>query len=222
MMQLILLSIENAIDIGQYKNLLPLLSPERQRKIKEYASHSQKIHSLLAELLIRQELAQAHHVSPADIALGYTEYGRPVWTGKTDCCFSVSHSNNRILFVQHTAPIGTDLEMIRPTKLHAARRFFAPAEYDAVLHSSDPNRTFFEIWTKKEAYVKMLGTGLYSPLTSFNVLEDELSQRFTTLSCDGFQLAVCCDQTPSIAITYKTDAQLMSLYESSGCGSEMT
>lgn len=209
MIPLILLSVNEDTDFDSIKHLLPMLSPERQDKIRKYTLPRQKKLSLLAELLIRQELAREHHVSPADITLGYTKYGKPYWTEIPDCFFSVSYSQNRILFVQHDTAVGADLERLRPAKLNTARHFFAPAEYNAVMQSSNPDRTFFEIWTKKEAYVKMLGTGLNTPLTSFNIFEDELSRHFTTLSCDNFQIAVCCDKPSQPDLTHITDGQLL-------------
>jgi len=65
-----------------------------------------------------------------------------------------------------------DVERIRPLdELVLARRWFAPAEVAALeaLSGEERRAEFFACWTRKEAYVKALGSGLTTPLSSFEV-----------------------------------------------------
>jgi 4'-phosphopantetheinyl transferase len=57
-----------------------------------------------------------------------------------------------------------------PHLAQLARRFFAPAEAAAVVAAPPEKQTelFFRFWTLKEAYIKALGTGMYTPLASFS------------------------------------------------------
>jgi 4'-phosphopantetheinyl transferase len=52
-----------------------------------------------------------------------------------------------------------------------SRAHFAPAEYAALqaLPPSDRTDVFYRCWTRKEAYLKALGTGLSTDLASFEV-----------------------------------------------------
>lgn len=66
--------------------------------------------------------------------------------------FSLSHSHHLALIaISKAEPIGVDIEYLRevPNQLAIAKRFFSPCE--------DPEKTFFEIWTAKEALVKAHG-----------------------------------------------------------------
>jgi 4'-phosphopantetheinyl transferase len=48
-------------------------------------------------------------------------------------------------------------------------RFFTSEEQSYISASPDANIAFYEIWTKKEAYIKYIGKGLAVPLNSFSV-----------------------------------------------------
>lgn len=69
--------------------------------------------------------------------------------------------------------IGVDVEALRalPDADDVAARFFSPREYDAY-RSLEPRLRplgFFNCWTRKEAFIKALGDGLYYPLARFDV-----------------------------------------------------
>jgi 4'-phosphopantetheinyl transferase len=70
--------------------------------------------------------------------------------------------------------VGVDVEQVRPLPdlLAIAARFFAPVEAQQLLAIDDPvaqARAFFSGWTRKEAFIKAVGSGLQHPLDSFAV-----------------------------------------------------
>ena len=103
--------------------------------------------------------------------------------------------------------VGFDLEVCREKVSYEkiSRRFFAEEEHDWIL-SSGPE-SFFEVWVRKEAYVKFLGTGLGEGLSSFTVIRNgELAEKACPdkgggrpgfiLPCsvaDGVKAAYCCE-----------------------------
>jgi len=69
--------------------------------------------------------------------------------------------------------MGVDVEYLGPSGpvLQLARRFLAAEEAGAIAsrRGKGRQRLFFEIWVRKEAFLKALGLGLSIPLQSFTV-----------------------------------------------------
>jgi 4'-phosphopantetheinyl transferase len=76
--------------------------------------------------------------------------------------------------------IGIDIETIRPDKVTTglADRFFSAEEAESLrrLPAALTAPGFFACWTRKEAYIKALGRGLYYPLDAFCVAVDPRSE----------------------------------------------
>ena len=89
----------------------------------------------------------------------------------SDVYFSFSHSGDIVLVVASLFPIGCDVELIKETKLEVAERFFLPSEVQNIKSSSHPDMVFLSYWTIKESYLKLIGKGLHSPLSSIEVDE---------------------------------------------------
>lgn len=80
--------------------------------------------------------------------------------------FSLSHAGNYAVCLLGTSPCGVDIEYME-RKNHfqkLARRFFTGEESQALTCEKD----FYMLWTRKESFVKVIGTGLNCPLDSFS------------------------------------------------------
>lgn len=99
--------------------------------------------------------------------------------------FNVSHSGELALIcVAAPGPVGVDLERVRPipSAIAMARRRFAEAEARFV-EEGDPagaDRRFLRCWTRKEAMLKAIGTGLDFDLAGFTVPLTEAGGRVST------------------------------------------
>jgi len=98
--------------------------------------------------------------------------GRPV------IHFSLSHSGSWWGCLMAAEPVGFDLEVYREKINYKkiAQRFFTKEECDFIL--VEGLDAFYDVWVRKEAYVKYLGSGLAEGLDSFSVTENgELSPK---------------------------------------------
>jgi len=126
--------------------------------------------------ILRKLLSRYLHVSAKGIALEYTRFGKPFLAKQygSDICFNASHSQNLALMVlTREREVGIDLERVQVDFVDHAipEQFFTPRE-TAILRALPTNRqpeAFFELWVRKEAYVKGRGTGLSIALDSFEV-----------------------------------------------------
>lgn len=178
-------------ELGEYEHLLPLVSEKRRERIARLRLERDKITSLMTGLLICGEISQRLNIPHSELRFGYGEHGKPYLLNNIDYRFSVSHSGECIAFAGSFSPVGLDVQRITEARLRPARRFFTEREYRYILGSDKRDLAFHRLWTSKEAYVKLLGTGLSTPLGSFDVLDGSTSCVFLTKLLSDYMLTVC-------------------------------
>ena len=95
--------------------------------------------------------------------------------------FSISHCKNAIVVVLSDRPVGVDVESFRHAEEPLLCRTMNPDEQAKVRTAADPAEAFTRLWTRKEAVVKLRGTGLVDNL--HDVLTDiEKIQLQTTVN----------------------------------------
>lgn len=176
--------LKNEISFDEVKDHASLLPPERQEKIARYRFDQDKLLSLTAGLLIRRAIGE----SP--IKLG--EHGKPY--AENGVFFSVSHSGRIAAIAVDEAEIGLDVEHLADEgRLKIADRFYHPAERAYVMAAEDLLRAFSEIWTRKEAYLKMTGEGIATDLTAFDTTASPLKEQLFTSVIDDYCLSICSE-----------------------------
>src|SRR5262249_35425066 len=127
--------------------------------------------------LLRVILGSYVGCAPDELDFQYGPYGKPELsrsTGVGSLTFNLSVSRGLVLYaLTREREVGVDVERVRDGIPHAglARRFFSAAEREEMrrLPAGATIRGFFNGWTRKEAYVKAIGTGLVTRLDSFTV-----------------------------------------------------
>ncbi|MFT6746258.1 MAG: 4'-phosphopantetheinyl transferase [Glaciecola sp.] len=84
--------------------------------------------------------------------------------------FNLSHSGKLIsVAICEIAEIGIDVQLIKKYSEGVAKRIFSDSENTHYLNSNEPEKFFFDTWSKKEASVKATGRGIKTGLRSFSV-----------------------------------------------------
>jgi 4'-phosphopantetheinyl transferase len=114
---------------------------------------------------LRGALAEALGRPPMDLRFVYGKEGKPALGTETWLRFNVAHSGGRaLLAISDRLEIGVDIEEICPERATdgVARLVFTDEER-AELRAGEFVDTFFALWTRKEAYLKAIGTGFATP-----------------------------------------------------------
>lgn len=159
---------------AQYDAMYRAAAPERQARADRFKHEDDRRRCLCADMLARRMLSVATGGAPENISFTYGEKGKP--SANVPLCFNVSHAGDYVLCAVANAPIGVDIEQIKPFRAGLVARYFTKTEADYVWGGSpmpDGNVTdkgtcarFYRVWTAKEAYVKMTGTGISTDLTA--------------------------------------------------------
>ena len=94
-------------------------------------------------------------------------HGKPYLADHTGVSFNLSHCTGLAVCGVSESEIGVDCELIRAYSGSAAKKIFSDDEIKIVSDSSDPDETFFRIWTLKVALGKAMGTGILSGLKKY-------------------------------------------------------
>ena len=127
---------------------------------------------------MRCVLARYLDCHPKALTFIFNEHNKPALQDQL-VQFNLSHTDDfAVLAVTRTHLIGVDIEKMieKRANLDIAKRFFSTQEYEQLRGLPDEKfaRGFFNVWTRKEAFVKATGFGLSYPLDKFSVsIEDE-------------------------------------------------
>ena len=159
---------------GQFSNMTHLLSVDERERAARFRFDRDRRHYSVARAILRSLLAHYTGMPAAGIQFSYNAHGKPVLPGNHPCRFNVSHSHGWALYgFALERDVGVDIERIRPdlAGLEIAQRFFSATEVEALqsVAKADLATAFFNCWTRKEAFIKANGLGVFLGLHTFAV-----------------------------------------------------
>jgi 4'-phosphopantetheinyl transferase len=162
-----------AASVSEHDALFALLDPNERLRAARLHFEADRDAFITSHGWLRTLLGRYLNADPRSLEFTFGNRGKPALQG-TPLRFNLSHSGAMAACaVARNQEVGIDIEWIRPMSdlESVARRFFHPEECRKLLAMGEEDRVpaFFRCWTRKEAYIKALGDGLFAPLERFEV-----------------------------------------------------
>ncbi len=151
-----------------------LLLPDETARADKFAfEHLRRRHEVsrgALRLLLSRYLA----CHPRELTFTFGPRGKPALRD-SELEFNLSNSGDLSVYAFTVgSEVGVDVEQVKPLAdlENLASRYFCSAEAAELLSIGSKlaiQEAFFRCWTRKEAYIKAVGTGLYLPLDQFQV-----------------------------------------------------
>lgn len=146
---------------AEVQRMLPLVDEQRRNEALRY-KHLFGQFACLKSWLMLKELLRPLGVN--DLKMEFNEHGKPLLVQHPDVHFNLSHCKNGIAVVVDFSPVGIDIESFRRDNLSLVRKTMNATEAEWIRASAHPVESFTQFWTKKEAVVKLRGTGIIDDL----------------------------------------------------------
>jgi 4'-phosphopantetheinyl transferase len=144
-----------------------------QENILKYRKWQDRQRGLFGKLLLKHALASLELTKYSLHNLRITALDRPYFDDSID--FNISHSGNFIICAINTdGRIGVDVEEVKDVPLQDFLDNFSENEWCHILNSSNKLYSFYNYWTKKEAFLKAIGMGLNVPLNKIEVVSNKI------------------------------------------------
>lgn len=141
------------------------VSLDEQQRARSFVVDLDRQRHVASHAALRDVLARHLGCEPLSLRFAAGPHGKPRIADPTRPHFNLSHSQGGALIALSAGPeVGVDLEAARDLDDAAvlAARVFTPAEQEEWLRTPEPlrSRAFLSGWTRKEACLKAIGSGL--------------------------------------------------------------
>ncbi|HVU87660.1 MAG TPA: 4'-phosphopantetheinyl transferase superfamily protein [Pirellulales bacterium] len=167
---------------ADFAALSATLSADERARAARFHFDRDRNKYVAARGILRRLLARYTGNDAAGLLFRYGPRGKPELDGggvAQAVQFNVSHRGGFALYAFVMArEVGVDVEFVREVSeaRAIARNHFTPAEIRLLESAADERAAqerFFRLWTRKEAVIKAVGTGLSMPLDEFDVSSEQ-------------------------------------------------
>src|SRR5581483_3775947 len=132
--------------------------------------------SVAGKLLVLEVIRRLGYDELSLSDLKYNEFHRPYFDAPVD--FNIAHSGNIVVCCgTDKGEIGIDIEQIKEIDINEYQGHFTKNEWNKVNGDQNTTQAFYELWVRKEAILKAIGTGLSIPLQDIDVSEDTVGYK---------------------------------------------
>ena len=153
---------ERPIDESTFRFLLQFVQPEKRERILRQRIKQNADNMLVGDILAKYMVKREFGIPFSCQQVSYGQYGKPYLTRYSDVHFNISHSGQFVACAVCDVSVGIDIQETVPYKADVAHRMYSVMDLLTIHTSVNQAFEFTKIWTQKEAYTKMLGTGICS------------------------------------------------------------
>ena len=114
---------------------------------------------VLAYQLLKRGLKEVYGIEENPEFI-YNEYGKPSIAGHLEIFFNLSHCKEAAICAISDRPVGVDVESVRSFNDSLMHYTMNEDEIREIEAAEDSAAAFIRLWTKKEAALKLEGTGI--------------------------------------------------------------
>ena len=175
-------------DASAIREMATLLDDDERDRASRFRRRVDRDRFIVAHGVLRRVLGRYLRKPAHSLHFRRDRFGKPSLAHRTDVTFNLAHADAVALIAVTTGrPVGVDVERVTALDdaFDVAEICFSPAERRALhaVPAGQVSDTFFNCWTRKEAFIKAVGTGLSAPLKAFEVsLEPDTPARLCRVS----------------------------------------
>ena len=166
-----------------------LLNQQEKDRADKFIVEHAKNNFIVARGALKLLITKYLGIKNQDLLFKQNKYGK-LYIKYSRLQFNISHSHDFALFIfalDHQ--VGIDIEFIRDDFdfIPIAQRFFSKKEFiDLVaLPKEHQIRAFFNCWSRKEAFIKAIGKGIFFALDKFSVEVSNKTENKVHLQIEG-------------------------------------
>ena len=155
------------------KRFYPLLSDAEKARSERLVHFMHRKRFIAAHGFMRSVLALYIQQPAESLQFDKGEHGKPFLVNNLTIHFNLSHSQDIAMLAVASRDTGIDIECIN--RKHEwqkiMHRFYTESEQQKILALPDnlQQRAFYQVWTRKEAHMKVTGQGLHLAPGQFTV-----------------------------------------------------
>ncbi len=173
---------------ADYTTQYSLLECAIREKIDAKQNPKSRLQSLAGYILLYKAIGELY--PERQIKITNNEHGKPLCDF---CFFNISHCEEHVICAVSDAPIGVDIQKIIDITPRKKYKFFNSKECCYVNQNKELiSERFVEIFSKKEAAIKMLGASI-ADATGVDTFSTQYC--FAIMKKDDFLICVCTENS---------------------------
>ena len=170
---------------------------EKKNRINNFRNELKTRQSVIGELLLSNLLDKYYNLDYNDLEFKFNKDNKP-FIVNNNIFYNISHSSNYVITVVSDKEIGIDIEKIRETNIKSIN-YFASNKEKEYIFSEDNNlfKRLFEIYTLKEAYIKMVGKSVFDiknvefTISNNHIYCSDINVKCYSFIYDNYVISIC-------------------------------